>query len=444
MHHTARNLDGDLSSVDTTIHTSKTVFTFESSRTSEVPVTNSKPKHLLSDSEEEPEESPRSKIPENPFKNSNPKIIPTPTSSNHRAMMGKDFPTDFPPVNLSPSKAGEMGSNVSLATDESVESIHDTNHFSLSPHTITVDNVQDHMIVRGATVRFGQSEYKLSNLVIDSEEDIGEASDVVNTSITGEHDHKTTPHHRHPQHAHTMTHENHKVQEELVKEQQSFLRHSSGYQIRPNGSITTNHLTPDHSHPATGSQHSGASSGSSNIPSGGTSFYTNSSYTMNPNLNNLNSANNTNASMMNLNFANEMDVRVLRRHLNVYMLKNALLKEEVKQITTVTEEKVREILSRVERMEGERERWRAESLRAKEELLTEHEELLFIRGQLQVLILILCLFTPNDYCNRVEQVSTCCGLRSRVISFTTLCICFTTRNNCLAIHTIYSTRRKEW
>lgn len=370
--------------MDTTVHTTKSVFTFES-RTDGAPGTV-KPTNLLNDYEGKPEVSPRSNVPENPFKN----IIQTPTSSNHRAMIGKDFPTDFPPVHLSPSKpGGEMGSSVSLATDESVESINDANPLSLSPHTITVDNVQDHMAIREATVRFGQSEYKLSNLVIDSEEDVGESTDIVNASMTGEHDHKTTPHHTQTQMMHSSN-----VQDELMKEQQSFLRHSSGYQLpRYNSTTTTNHLTPDHSHPhaaANGNHDSRGSnssnSGSSHIPSGGTSFYTNSSYNtnLNPNLNNLNSStNNPNASMLNINFANEMDVRILRRHLNVYMLKNALLKEEVKQITTVTEEKVREILSRVERMEGERERWRADSVRAKEELLTEREELLFIRGQLQ-------------------------------------------------------------
>lgn len=81
----------------------------------------------------------------------------------------------------------------------------------------------------------------------------------------------------------------------------------------------------------------------------------------------------------------ERDARLMNRHLSIYMLKNALLKEEVNEITRASEEKFQEILNHMKRLETERDKSKQDRKKAQEELLAEREELLFVRGQLQVL-----------------------------------------------------------
>lgn len=80
----------------------------------------------------------------------------------------------------------------------------------------------------------------------------------------------------------------------------------------------------------------------------------------------------------------ECEAKLLKRHLSVYQVKNALLKEEVLQITAMSEQKFQEVLQHMQRVEEERDRAKKERTAAQEELVAEQEELLFVRGQLQV------------------------------------------------------------
>lgn len=92
---------------------------------------------------------------------------------------------------------------------------------------------------------------------------------------------------------------------------------------------------------------------------------------------------NLNASIRKASFL-ESEAKLLKRHLSVYQLKNALLKEEVMQITKMSEGKFQEVLQHMTRLEQERNKVMKDRSQAQEELLAEQEELLFVRGQLQV------------------------------------------------------------
>jgi hypothetical protein len=91
---------------------------------------------------------------------------------------------------------------------------------------------------------------------------------------------------------------------------------------------------------------------------------------------------NLNASIRKASFL-ESEAKLLKRHLSVYQLKNALLKEEVMQITKMSEGKFQEVLQHMTRLEQERNKVMKDRSQAQEELLAEQEELLFVRGQLQ-------------------------------------------------------------
>lgn len=112
---------------------------------------------------------------------------------------------------------------------------------------------------------------------------------------------------------------------------------------------------------------------------------------------------NLNASTRKASFL-ESEAKLLKRHLSVYQLKNALLKEEVLQITKMSEGKFQEVLQHMTRLEQERDKAKKDRVQAQEELLAEQEELLFVRGQLQVreqdsiLIDLISFLIVHDCC----------------------------------------------
>lgn len=121
----------------------------------------------------------------------------------------------------------------------------------------------------------------------------------------------------------------------------------------------------------------------------------------------------------------ECEAKLLKRHLSVYQVKNALLKEEVLQITAMSEQKFQEVLQHMQRVEEERDRAKKDRTAAQEELVAEQEELLFVRGQLQVRdsssLFFCCVFMRRfKRAGTTEQICPVGGLGSGTVGLSTV------------------------